>query len=628
MKLKFRYLVLLIMLLFVCQFAYAETNKTPERTEVANEFKWKPEDMFKNITEFNKEKDSVTKKIIDLKKFQGKIKNASAVKTVFDQYYLIEQKVGRLNFYASLLSDTDLRQGEALGLVDVAQKLSTDLTEASSFIEPEILKLSTATINSMISSPKYKNYNIKLKDILRKKTHILSASEEKILSGAQVMSGVGSNVYDTFTSGEMPFSEITLANGEKTKLSASNYYILRQGQNRDDRKLVFDEFFGTYNKNRNTLAQTLSAQVDANVFYAKTKKYNSAIEAALFSLNVPVNVYEKLISKVNDKLPILERYLQLKRSLLGVSQLNYYDLYAPITPAISGQYSYSEGIKLVGQSLKPLGDKYFEVASKAMQPGNGWIDVYPNLGKWTGAYAGSSGPGDHPFVLLNYTNDYDSVSTLAHEMGHAMNSYLTDLNQPYCKSGATALTAEVTSTFNENLLFEYLLKTETDPQKRIALLGESLESMRVTVFRQAMFSEFEYEIYKAAEKKTPLTADFLSQTYLKIAKKYYGEKNGVVKIDDAYAIEWASVPHFYYNFYVYKYVSGYLTGLVLSDKILNGDTKTRDLYIEKVLKAGGSQYPLDELKAAGADLTNEDIYNRAFEIINNRIAELEKLTKK
>jgi len=628
MKSKISYLLLIAMLLSVGQLAYAQAGQTPERADVAGQYKWKIEDLYKNPAEFNKDKDLITQKIKDFKKFQGQLKNTSTIKTALDQYFLIAQKVDRLNFYANLQSDQDLRQGEALGLKDMAQKLSTDLTEASSFMEPEIIKLPVSAINYMINAPKYKDYNIMLKDLLRKKAHVLSAGEEKILSGAQVMSDVGSTIYDTYTSGEMIFPEIIMAGGEKIKLSPANYPALRQDENRNNRKLVFDEFFNAYKNNRNTLAKTLSAQVDANIFYAKTKKYNSAAEAALYSSNIPVKVYKNLITKINEELPVLERYLKLKKNLLGVDQLYYYDLYAPITPTVSGQYSYEDGVKLVSEALKPLGDQYFKTVSSAMQPGSGWIDVYPNLGKWTGAYAGSAGPGAHPYILLNYTDDYNSVSTLAHEMGHAMNSYLTNISQPYSKASYTTLTAEVTSTFNENMLLEYLLKNETDPQKRVALLGQSLESMRTTVFRQAMFSEFEYNIYKAAENKTPLTADFLSQAYLTLLKKYYGDKDGVVKIDDAYAMEWSYVPHFYYNFYVYKYVSGYLTGLVLSDKILQGDTKTRDLYINKILKAGGSEYPLDELKAAGADLTDENFYNRAFEIINSRIAELEKLTKK
>lgn len=599
----------------------------PERKDVDKKYQWNLTAIYKDQKAFNADKEAAAKNIKELAKYKGKLTNATTIKKVLDLKYSTRYKVQLLGQYANLSSDADTRDTAGLALKSVIDKLGTDFDQTVSYIEPELLKLSTTRLKYYASLKSMKDYDVMFKELIRSKNYVLSDKEEKILAGASAPLNAGYNIYDTYTAGEMKFGEVTLKNGEKVTVSPVIYTQYRQDADRDNRKAVFDSIFTTYKENQNTLALTLSSQIDANIFLAKTRNYPSALSAALFSSNIPAKAYENLIASVNKELPTLYNYLELKKNILGVNELHYYDLYAPITSTPSGTYTYEEAVKLVDQAFKSMGGDYEKVAAKAMAPGSGWIDAFPNQGKATGGYSSDIWRNVHPFILMNFSNDYDSVSTLAHEMGHTMHSYYSNNAQPFPKAWYSTFVAEIASTLNENLLFDQMLKNETDPQKKIELLGDSLESMRTTVYRQAMFAEFEYELYKAAESKKALTADFLNAKYLELMKKYYGDAKGVVKIDDAYATEWAYVPHFYYNFYVYNYVSGYLLGLTLADKIEN-DPKAANLYIEKVLKSGGSQYATDQLKAVGLDITNPNVYAKAFEIINKRIEELKKLTGK
>ncbi|MCX7958184.1 MAG: oligoendopeptidase F [Deltaproteobacteria bacterium] len=599
-----------------------------ERGQIDAKYKWDLTHLYKSVDEWKKDKDFILNNLKEFEKYKGKLRKPEDIKKVLDLYFRLMHRLYRISGYAMMSYDQDTRVSDTLALKSVSEKVSADFGEATAFIEPELVSLPEATIKKLINDKNFKDYDMFLKNLLRKKPHILSRQEEELLARTATFASAGYNIYSAFTGGELNFPEIELSTKERVQLNQANYTRYRESAVRSDREKVFTEFFSTYMKYKNTLAQSLASQVDANIFYAKTKKYKSALEASIFYENIPVELYENLIKMINENLPVLHRYLRLKQEMLGIGELRYYDLYAPITTGIQDVYSYEDAVKIAEETLKPMGDEYVKIAIEALRPGSGWTDVYPNKGKRSGAYMTGDHYDVHPYMLLNYNDNYNSVSTMLHELGHAMHSYYSNKSQVFAKANYPIFVAEVASTFNENLLLNYMLSKEKDNAKRRILLGESLETMRTTVFRQAMFSEFEYTIYKAAENKEPLTADFLNRTYLELLKKYYGDSKGVVKIDDLYAVEWAYIPHFYYNFYVYKYVTGYIAALYLSEKVLKEGESARKPYVENMLKGGFSDYPLELLKLSGADMMSKKPYEEAFSIFSKRIEELESLMKK
>ncbi len=616
-------------LLFLGKFvssAQAVDYSSQERVAVPSIYKWNLALFYPNKIAFLADKSVAEKKILDFKKNSGKLSNNTAIKKTLDEYYGLLILVNRLSGYASKVYDSDTRNSEAISLRKMTEKISNDFDEASSFLKPELLKLSDSKLKALASDTRFNKFDVYLNGLIREKKHVLSEKEESILAKSGNLQNAPYNIYNTLLTGELPYNKAVLSDGNEVVILPYNYVKYRQSSNRDDRKLVFDTFFGSLSNYKNTLAQTLSSQVEANIFRSQAKNFNTALEEALYSNNLSVDFYKNLVARVNKELPLLWRYLALKKKVLGLNELKYYDLYAPINSSFSGVYPYNNGLELVLKAVKPLGEEYEKQTKLTLTPGNGRIDIYPNLGKATGAYSAGDKAEPVPYILMNYDDSYQSVSTLIHESGHSVHSYLANQNQSYLKTGYSTLIAETASTFNENLLLEYMLAHETDQEKRKELLGDSLEMMRTTLFRQAMFAEFELAIYTAAEKGTPLTAEFLNDTYLKLLKKYYGEAEGVVKIDDVYAIEWAQVPHFYYDYYVFNYVGGYLNGLELSTKALK-DPIVRDKYLT-MLKAGGSAYPLDLLKKAGLDATSASAYDDAFKVMEQRVSELEKIIGK
>jgi oligoendopeptidase F len=454
---------------------------------------------------------------------------------------------------------------------------------------------------------------------------VLGRGEEELIAGSAVMGGAPYNIFQAYTGSDMNFGEITDSAGAKVKLSVAAYIKYRESPVREDRAKVFETFFGAYRRDANTLATTLASQVDANVFYAKARRYGSALEASLFPDNVPPSLYDNLVANIAANVPVLHRYLGMRKKLLGLDELRYYDLYVPVIDKVDIKSDYATGAKVVAEALAPMGPEYRKVLTDAMQPGSGWIDVYPNQGKRTGAYMTGDHYDVHPYVLLNFVDNYNAVSTLAHEMGHAMHSHLSNRAQPYPKADYPIFVAEVASTFHEALLMEHMLRTVTDPEQRLYLLVESMEMFRTTMFRQAMFADFEREVYRKAEKKEPLTAESISAVYLGMLKRYYGHEKGVVKIDDLYAYEWAYIPHFYYNFYVYQYVTGFIAANALAQDVLAKGDKARDRYVGSMLKGGSSDYALNLLKSAGVDMLAREPYEKAIALFERRMDEAEKI---
>ena len=493
-----------------------------------------------------------------------------------------------------------------------------------SFVRPELIALGAEKVLGFVKTePRLQPYKPWLEDILRYLPHTLSAPEEKIAAQAGLMSGAPSDAYSIFTNADMPYPEVTLSDGKKVRLDASAYTNYRATPNREDRKKVFQAFWSSYRNFERTMGTTLNAHVKTHIFNKDIRKFNSCLEAALFEGNIPPTVFKQLIADVHANLPTLHRYLKLRQRMMGIDQLGYEDLYAPIVKKVEMKYTPEDAIKLVLEAVAPLGKEY--VADLKTGFDNRWVDFMPTTGKKSGAY--STGVyGVHPYQLQNFTGLYEEVSTVAHECGHSMHTFLSDKNQPYPTHDYKTFVAEVASTLNENFLLHFMLSTTKDKDTRLFLLGTYLDGLRTTLFRQTLFAEFEMRIHDLVEKGEPLTGEKLTSLYLSLLKEFYGDAAGVCKVDDLYGIEWAYIPHFYYNFYVYQYATSITASSLIAANIRSegSSTTTRDAYL-KMLSSGSSKYPIDLLKDAGVDMTTSAPFNAAMKSMNTIMDEMEKI---
>jgi len=457
------------------------------------------------------------------------------------------------------------------------------------------------------------------------KPHTLSEKEEKILAEASLLADGPSSIYGVFSNAEMPYPEIKLSDGTTTTLTKAEYSRYRAAPNRADREAVFGAFWGALDKFKGTFGTQLYANVKKNMFYARTRGYESSLHSALDKDNIPTQVYLALIENVTNNLDSFHRYLRLRKRMLGVETLEYSDAYAPVVKGIDLKYTYDQARKLVLDAVAPLGADYQRVVAKAFD--ERWLDVYPSPGKRAGAYSSGDAYDVHPYILLNYNGQYEDVSTLAHELGHTMHSYYSNKNQPYPTADYSIFVAEVASTFNEALLIHKMLQEIKDEDTRLSLLANYLEGIRTTVFRQTQFAEFELRMHEKAERGEPLTGDVLTALYGDILKKYYGHEKGVCHIDDLYAVEWAYIPHFYYDFYVYQYSTSFTASTALAEKILGEEKGAVEKYIA-FLSAGGSEYPIDLLKNAGVDMTTAEPFNKTMAAMNRTMDEIEAILAK
>ncbi len=615
----------------LCCGALAVASKqaeTPARSQVPARYKWQTKHLYQTDKVWERDRRKLLGQLKSVKLCQGKLGNGvDTVKRCLDRVFAARRRLAKLNVYARRIHDQDTRVSKYRASKSLMDKMDTKFNSASAYLEPELLALPAAELSKLTAEPKLKDYDQYLRQLLRRKPHVLSPKEEALLAKTTEMQRAGYNMYSTFTAAEMPFPMVAVGGGKKVRMTQALYTRYRSDDDRKVRKRVFDRFFGTYNKYRRTLAGMLATQINANITVAKARKYKSALHAALDANAVPVKVYRQMIKAIHGYLPLLHRYLKLRKRLLGVKQLRYYDMYPPMIKKVALKYPYDAGRKQISRALAPLGDKNVAAVTAGMDPKNGWVDVYPNQGKRSGAYMDGGGYRIHPFVLCNYLDNYDSLTTLAHEMGHAIHSRLTNRAQPFAKADYTIFLAEIASTTNEALLMEHMLDREKDPRKRLFLLGQRMESFRTTIFRQAMFAEFELAVYSAAEKDKPITADLLTKAYLKLLEKYYGHRRKVVKIDPRYALEWAYIPHFYYNYYVFQYTTGMTAATALSEKIRRKGTKARDRYIQHLLKAGASDYPIKLLRQAGVDLRTTKPYAVAMGVFKRALNEAEKIVK-
>ncbi len=607
----------------------ANKSKTEiTRSQIAEKYKWNLQDLYKDEAAWQAAKKEVEGMIPKFMTYKGKLgRSANTLYNCLEFSSNVWKEYMRLSSYAGKLSDQDTRESGPMAMTQEISQLGTKLGAASSFIEPEILAISSSRIKSfMKQQPGLKVYAHYIANIQRRKAHTLTSAEEKIIADAGIMSDTPYDVYGIFKNADMPRPEVAVTSGKKVRLDDAAYTLYRADANRDLRKEVFEQFFGAYKNYERTFGTELYGEVKKDMFYKNVRKYNSCLESALDGPNVPVSVYHNLITSIHENLPVLHRYLKLRKKMMGLKELHYYDMYPSLVKKADMTYTVEEAEELVKKGLAPLGPDYVAVLDEAFN--NRWIDIYPNTGKRSGAYSSGGAYDVHPYILLNFNGKYDDVSTMAHELGHTMHSYFSNKNQAFINSHYPIFLAEVASITNETLLIDFVLKHTDDPQKRLSLLGNQLETFRTTLFRQTQFAEFELKIHEMAEKGEALTGEKLSKVYLDILKTYYGADQDVTNIEDLYSIEWAYIPHFYYNFYVFQYATSLCAAATVAEKILKEGPAMRDKYIKNFLSAGSSDYPIPILKSIGVDMTTNQPFDMALQKMNKIMDEIEQILNK
>lgn len=608
-------------------FAAMNSYSQKTRSEIADQYKWNLSDIYPSDEAWRAAKDELTQELDEVDQFKGTLtQSAENLLKCLEWNSDVSKEASKLYIYVGMNSDLDTRNMKYTGMKQELQQLFSDFGAKAAFIEPEILTADWSTIDGFIKEePKLEVYRMGLQKMFRTKTHTLSEKEERIMALSGMISGTAQQVYSTFSNAEMPKPEVTLSDGEKVALGSAQYSKYRASGNRADREIVFDAYWNNYAKFKATFGETLYGNVKTHMFQAKARNYQSSLEAALYPNNIPTDVYHSLVDNVNKNLPAFHRYLEIKKRMMGVDTLHYYDLYAPVVKDVDLKYTYEDAKKIILQALKPLGNEYISVIEKAIN--NRWIDVYPTPGKRSGAYSNGAFYDGHPFILMNYTDLYDDVSTMAHELGHTMQSYFSNKTQPYPLADYEIFVAEVASTFNEVLLFNYMINNVTDDDVKLSLLMNWLDRFKGTLFRQTQFAEFELKIHEVAEAGKPLTGDDFSKIYTDIVDRYYGNDEGICKVDDYINMEWAFIPHFYYDFYVYQYSTSFTASISLAEKVMSGDKEALKNYMN-FLSAGGSDYPIALLKNAGVDMTSSEPFEKTIDAMNKVMDEIEKILDK
>jgi oligoendopeptidase F len=603
----------------------AQQPQERDRTKIADRYKWNLADIYPDAGAWKKQKETITGELSTLRQSQGKLgSSATALADALELMTRLDKELSRLYVYASMLADQDTRVSEAQGMQQDMQQIYARFAAEASYIEPEILKVGSATIEKFIASERRLGvYTFYLRDIARRAAHTLSDAEEKILADASPLAGSASNIYNILANADFPYPTITLSDGRTAKVDQAGFGELRTSPHREDRKAAMSSFFGALGSFGRTFGTTMNSSVQKALFYARSRKYASNLEATLDGPNIPVSVYTRLVDGVNRHLPTFHRYLRLRKRMMGLTDdLHYYDLYAPLVASVNLRYTPDEAQKHVIAAMRPLGGDYQNVLQRAFN--DRWLDWYPTEGKQAGAYSNGGAYDVHPFMLLNYLGQYNDVSTLAHELGHTMHSYYSNKTQPYPTASYPTFVAEVASTFNEALLIDHMLKQIKDTPTRLSLLGNYLEGIKATVFRQTQFAEFELRMHEMGQKGEPITGDALAKLYLDITKRYYGHDQNVTVVDDYIAHEWSYIPHFYRDFYVFQYATSFTAAEALSAKVLAGDQAATKRYLT-FLGSGGSNYAIDLLKAAGVDMTSDEPLDLTMKKMNAVMDQMEQL---
>ncbi len=602
-------------------------GQTRERNQVPEQYTWRLTELYPTDEAWQQTKEKTAARLPEIERYRGTLgQSAKQLLGCLELVTQVQKEYTRLSTYAGLASALDTRDSKYLAMTQESDLLGSELQSRTAFVEPEILAVGRQRIDSFIAQEQgLKIYAHYLDDVLRRAAHTGTPAEEKIIADAGLMADAGGSIHGVLINADFPYPEVTLSDGKTVKVDQAGFQLYRTSANREDRQKVFRSFFGSLNDFRRTLGTSLYANAKRDLFFMKARKYDTAVAASLDANAIPVAVYESLLSNVNASLPTFHRYLKLRQRMMGLDQLHYYDLYAPLVPGVDLKYPYEDAEKLVVASLAPMGQDYVNVVKKALA--ERWIDVYPTTGKQSGGFSSGNAYDVHPYILINYTGLFADVSTLIHELGHTLHSHLSNKAQPYPTADYPIFLAEVASTFNEALFLDHMLKHTTDDKVKLSILGNYLEQMKGTLFRQAQFAEFELQAHKLVEKGETLTGDRLNQLYMEIAQKYYGHAKGVCLVDDEVKAEWAFIPHFYSSYYVYQYATSMTASSALSEKVLAGDEETKRKFM-LFLSSGGSDYPIELLKKAGVDMTSPEPFQLAMKKMNRVMDQMEEILAK
>ena len=595
-----------------------------DRAQIPDKYKWNLADIYPSDAAWRAAKEAFAAEIPSIGKYKGRLMSSPAtLADALDTLTSKSKEFRRLASYASLLADQDTRDSTHLGMRQEMTQVGAAFGSEASYINPEILKAGKAQVEKFVAAePRLKPYRHDLDDLVRREAHTLSDKEEEILAAARPMAGSASNIFGILSNADFPYPTVTLADGRKVRLDTAGYDGARSSPNREDRDKVMSAFFTSLGGFSRTFGSTMNAEVQKVLFDAKVRHYKTSLESELDDANIPTSVYMRLIDGINKNLPAFHRYLKLRKRMMGLSDLHYYDLYAPLVASVKLAYTPEEAQKLVLGAVAPLGREYAATIQKAFD--DRWIDLMPSTGKRSGAYSSGGVYDVHPYMLINYNGQYNDVSTLAHELGHTMQSYFSNHTQPFATAGYPIFVAEVASTFNEALLNDYMLKQIKDDDAKLSLLGSYLENIKGTVFRQTQFAEFELRMHEMAAKGQPITGDSLAKLYLDITRRYYGHDQKICLVDDYVAHEWSFVPHFYRDFYVFQYATSFTASEALAAKVKTGDAEATKRYLA-FLNAGGSKYPIELLKDAGVDMTTDEPLDLTVKSMNRVMDEMEKI---
>ncbi|RNB79966.1 oligoendopeptidase F [Brevibacillus nitrificans] len=601
-------------------FAAEKAPVYQTRAEIPDQYKWKLDHIYPSVQDWEKDVAKVEELAKAFTKYQGKLSTSSATMLkAFDDYMSMMRLNDKAYVYANMSLDVNSANSELQVLADRAEKMYTLVSEKTAWVQPEIVAIPDNKMKQLLADPALAPYKLFLEDMLRNKSHSLSKEMEELLAKSSPLSSSPTNIY-SMLSKDVKFPKIKDESGKEVQLNRSNFVSYLESKDQRVRKDAFKAYYSSLIDFQDTFASTLAAKVKGDNFYAGARNYKSALEASLTPNNIPTKVYDELIDTVNENLPLLHRYIALKKKMLGVSELHMYDIYVPIVPSDDKYIPIEEGKKMVVNGLQAMGDDYVKILSEGLE--GGWVDVYSTDDKRTGAYQWGA-YDTHPYVLLNHQGTLDDVFTIAHEMGHAMQSYYTNKTQPYVSSNYPTFTAEVASTMNETLLFKSMYAQAKTKAEKMYLLNHYLENFRSTLFRQTQFAEFEKAIHDKEQAGESLNAEAVKKIYLDINKKYYGKD---MVSDDEIAMEWARVSHFFnYNYYVYQYSTSFAASQALAKQILDEGKPAVDRIKKNFLEAGSSAPPIEVLKAAGVDMSTSKPIEQSMEIFEETLNELEKL---
>ena len=588
-------------------------------------YEWDLTDIYADASDWQSALDQVSLRITEFQNLKGSLGvNAQSFLRVMSEYSDLNKEAARVYVYTSLQRDADQREPEAQARFGLARQMYTDLTAGLSWINPELLKIGEDKVNRFFEEESdLADYEFLVRDILRQSPHTLDEATEAILAQAGMILSSPSQIYQNYANADIPWPEVTLSEGETVLLNQSGYGLWRASANREDRKLVFDTFWQTWQQYADGMGATLASEVQSNVFSARVRNHEGVLANNLFDDGLPPEIYTQLVAQVNEALPTFHRYLQLRGTMLGIEDLRYYDIYPPLVNVNTGVFDLKRSQDITFEALRPFGDEYLSLLDLGLQ--QNWMHSHPQPGKRSGAYMNGSVYDVHPYVLLNHNDDYESMSTFAHEWGHAVHSVLANANNPYETAGYSTFIAEMASTINEILLQEYMIANAKTREEQLFYLGGALEQIRGTFFRQTMFAEFELAIHQAAELGEPLTGPRLTEIYGELLKRYHGHDIGILTIDDLYTVEWAFIPHFYRDFYVFQYATSISGAAWFAEQFLAGDENVRDAFI-RVLSAGGSDYPHNILlNEAGLDMTLPESYDPILRRMDSLMDRIEAL---